>query len=305
MADATVLLPVQDTPHGDEYDVFRVIADEPSGASGLVAVVPRLLTVVGDGNSGNLRFGVQYLFEAGQPAFASLTAALAVEYDPAKVNEILDFLSKKDGGTASSVASLNGFTYEVSFVVERNGVVTLIDAGTVSDMSAAQAINLDLSDLGKEGLHGLLDGTATTGGFFAEIRAPFAIVEMSSDFDDWKAVIDWVLSTGTLSRSELNMPGDEAIRKFASIREEIEKLLGPPRALKIHGSYALGWDLSDVHLSKKLKEKLEGVKKASYRKIASRYEREAFSSLHGVCSTLKDKILDIATGETGCEGLSK
>lgn len=304
-AGAAMLLPVTGTPHANAFEVFYVI-ENPADTPQLVAIVPRRIDIRLDDVSNSWKFGIQYLFEAGSPDFVNLTAAVAFEYDQSKADEILEHLRKTSAVAQLKSLPLTAFEYTLKFVHQKDGLISSQGLGIPpGHLTSVAAVSLNLSGLGKQGIKELLEATSTTGGFIADIRAPYPIVEKAGNYEDWKTVVDWALATRTLTRRELNLPTDPKIRKLTGIREAMATLLGPPAEIKTSGGFQFGWDLGKAELADKLEKQLQAAKTESYQKLTSGYSADAFFSLHEVCTRFKSQIVNIATGEVGCEGLTQ
>src|SRR5882757_1059651 len=89
VAESAILVQIDGLPHAGSYDTFLVANDVPGLANPLLGVVPKLLEFEKDASSGRPRFGVQYDFSPGAPAFASLTASLRYHQDTTEIKSIL------------------------------------------------------------------------------------------------------------------------------------------------------------------------------------------------------------------------
>lgn len=299
-AAAAMLLPVEGTPHGGSYDVFHVI-EAGEAAPEVVAIVPKEIRFRIEEDEAKL--GLQYLFEPGAANFANLTASVEFKFDQQDVDEILIFVEKAIG-KRPNVLSLASFVYTLDFVREDGTVVTAQNlTNGESGLSSPSAISLDVSALDRDALLELFAGTQTSGGLLADVHASLPIVAKSSDYADWKKVIDWARGKDILTEAELDLPSDPAIRALPEIRQQLATLLGASGPVRVGQGFAIGWDLAKAEGA--LDKQLESAKKASYRKLSEKYSQSAFLSFHEVCGLHAEKILNIATSEKGCGGLEQ
>lgn len=108
-----------------------------------------------------------------------------------------------------------------------------------------------------------------------------------------------------LTVRQLTFPSDATAKARLDLRISIAKALGLPSIVNFNNSYVLGWnlDLPDnaIILAKLVSDE---KKTGSLKKIAEQYQGDNVLILNFVCTSLKNQIIDIDSGDTGCKGLS-
>jgi hypothetical protein len=309
-AESAILVPIEGLPHPDTYDTFLVAEDAFGLSSPRLGVVPKMLEFETDPVSRRPKFGVQYEFSPGSPAFASLTASLRYHQDPAEIKEIMTAAEAKLGMSSGTIqlSSLNPFSSRLSFFLKSddNSIKMQSLSPSSGSLTASYPVVVDLSTLSKSRLRGLLGGASAVGGFAAQTESNSSIYERKNDAGDWEAIINWMKSFPALSIRMLAFPNNELAKSRLDIRLAIAVALGAPSIVSSGGVYILGWDMTAPEVAAKLTKALSDARSSGpLAKVAEKYENGTVMPLENVCASLVAQILDLSTGTPGCAGLQQ
>jgi hypothetical protein len=308
-AFGAILVPIAGMPASDVYDIFQVGNDAKDLLNGKVAVIPKRLEFVRDPATNRAKFGLQYSFAAGgDPPFVSLTASLRFHSDKSEISAILAQAENKLGLASGSlkVSSLNIFSSRIAFFIrEEDGTMTQLSAGTVANLlDGSTAVSLDLSDRKKKQLLQLFKGKEPVGGFIGVTEGNAGIFERKNDSAALALIVAWAEGKHVLSVKELTFPSDPSVKSRFDLRMAIAKALGLPSIVSFENAYVWGWNLDLPDNAAKLAKLVnEEQQSGSVEKIADQYVGDTVLTLNFVCDALKEQIVDVDTGNTGCGGL--
>ncbi|TBC25581.1 hypothetical protein ELH33_32915 (plasmid) [Rhizobium ruizarguesonis] len=307
-ASAETLSAISGIPNAAEYDAFWVIDESVSSArtDRVVAVVPRLLEF-DRREDGSERIGVQYAYETGQPAFAQLTASLRLAYDSSKVASILEFIRGNSPGTGTISSALPGsLKYEVSFYYQEGGTYKKVNGSVTSaGLQSSVAVSVDLSDLSKSELLTIFSQSNRPDGFIATVSGGVRIVAGVPSSMTWPEVVNWATSKKILTADELNKPDSPQVMLENTKRRTMALALGPPSVIVDGPALVIGWPTATPENQKIFDELKSKSDSAEYRTVSEQYRRNDFVSVNDICSKFESHVVDLASGEAGCGGLTR
>ena len=202
--------------------------------------------------------------------------------------------------------SLGDFSSTASLFVDDGTEIAVTNISRQpSPIDSTIAVSADISQFGAARLRSFLKSSPGAGGFLALVHSSSPVVVLRDDSEEWRLVVNWALEKSALSVEELERPKDPAIRNAFDARAAVASALGSPQIVTTPNGYATGWNIQLPSNRAKLNSLLTSSVNVTPRRVANEYSTDAVLLVRNACDELKDHIVNLGTGDTGCGGLTQ
>lgn len=295
---------------------FAIYADRSQPNTFVYA--PLRLEVAQDPESKQKQIGLQY-FQDQQSKLTKLsfTASLKFSADHAKLADLLEWAKGQKGATAK-VAVMSGASAECSpYVILPGGELVARKAsssGITFDSNLQVSASFDF--ISKKDLGDVLKGAGTIGVFCQVFHQQVSevvqeVIAMPEELNLVLKSFTWLsldIGTDKVVDAVLDKKLDQAnelYRQMArpNVIEWVNSISGKPiPTSKFYGRIEWGWNLTTQTVQDKVK-KIGALKFFASDQYTYKPVKYSISSFDDVCRDLSKQIVNLDTGETGCDDL--